>query len=93
MELMRLMKKIIALTASLFLLFTFYESACAMADSADCACIINGITGDIVFSKNHEKRHAMASTTKIMTAAIALEKCKMDEVVEEQDFYRSKGRR
>lgn len=75
------MKKITALMASILMVFTFYESAFAMAEGADCACLINGITGDVVFSKNISQRHAMASTTKIMTAVIALENSHMDDEV------------
>ena len=42
-----------------------------MAESAECACVINALTGDVVFSKNMNQKHAMASTTKIMTAIVA----------------------
>lgn len=75
------MKKIIALAVSAVLLFASGVSVSAMADSADCACVINGATGEVIFSKNINKKHAMASTTKIMTAVIALERCPLDDVV------------
>lgn len=74
------MKKIISVFIMLILLFTSIK-VMAMADSADCACVINAVTGETVFAKNMNERHSMASTTKIMTAVIALEKCKMDEIV------------
>ena len=53
----------------------------ASTDTAHSACVINAVTGDIVYQKNADTRMPMASTTKIMTALIALEKCKLDEVV------------
>ena len=56
-------------------------SAFAMAESAECACVINALTGDVVFQK-YEPKHAMASTTKIMTAIVAIERCNMDEIVD-----------
>ena len=53
-----------------------------MTESAECACVINALTGDVVFSKNMNQKHAMASTTKIMTAIVAIERCNMDEIVD-----------
>lgn len=75
------MKKIITFITVIVLIISFNINVFAMADSAECACVINALTGDVVFSKNMNKRHAMASTTKIMTAIIALENCGMDEVI------------
>lgn len=46
------------------------------------AVIIDGETGRILYGKNCEQKMAMASTTKIMTCIVALEKSKMDQVVE-----------
>lgn len=48
--------------------------------SAECACVLSAETGEVLFSKNAEKEHAMASTTKIMTALLAIESGRMDEV-------------
>lgn len=73
------MKRIVV-TVILILLCTSIK-VMAIADSADSACVINAVTGETVFAKNIDKRRPMASTTKIMTAIIAIEKCKMDEVV------------
>lgn len=75
------MKRFMAVLLVLFLLCPAHMSAFAMADSADCACVINAATGEVIFSKNIAKRHAMASTTKIMTALLALENASMDDVV------------
>lgn len=41
--------------------------------SANAACLIEAESGKVLYSKNAEKRLPMASTTKIMTAIIALE--------------------
>lgn len=49
--------------------------------SAECACVMVAETGEVVYSKNAEKEHAMASTTKIMTALLAIESGKGEELV------------
>lgn len=41
--------------------------------SASSACLIEAESGKVLYSKNAEKRLPMASTTKIMTAILALE--------------------
>ncbi len=55
--------------------------AYAMADSAFSACVINQATGEVIWHKNGYEKHPMASTTKIMTAIIALENCSIYDVV------------
>lgn len=66
------------------LIFLTAPHAFALTDtdiSAECACLIEAKTGKILFSKNKDLKHAMASTTKIMTAVIALEECDPNEPV------------
>ena len=75
------MRKITALLTAFIILASANLPALALCDNADCACVINSVTGEVVYSKNVAKRHAMASTTKIMTAIVALESCPLDEVV------------
>lgn len=41
--------------------------------SARAAVLINADTGEILYAKNENERHSMASTTKIMTALLTLE--------------------
>ncbi len=53
----------------------------AMADSAFSACVINQATGEVVWHKNGYEKHPMASTTKIMSALIALENSSIYDVV------------
>lgn len=55
--------------------------ASAQADDAKSACVMNAVTGDIVYEKNAGERLPMASTTKIMTALVALENSSPDEIV------------
>ena len=40
---------------------------------AECAVLMDGDSGEVLFSKDPDKPHGMASTTKIMTALVALE--------------------
>lgn len=49
--------------------------------SSDCALLMNADTGQIIYGKNENVAHANASTTKIMTCILALEKCKLNEKV------------
>jgi len=64
----------------LFLLFT-PENVNALSVSAECACVIDMSTGRVIYEKNLNKQHTMASTTKIMTALVALENSNLDDVV------------
>lgn len=49
--------------------------------SAGGAALISGDTGELIFGKNSNGILPMASTTKIMTALIVLEKCNPDDIV------------
>ncbi len=49
--------------------------------NAESAVIMDGATGKVVFAKNPSARRAPASTTKIMTAIVALERGRLDEPV------------
>ena len=49
--------------------------------SSDCAILINADTGQVLYDKNANTRHANASTTKIMTAILALENSELNETV------------
>lgn len=49
--------------------------------SAECAVVINASTGEVLFEKNAYKRHSMASTTKIMTALLAIESGKLQSEI------------
>jgi len=49
--------------------------------SAEAAVLFHPQSGRILFEKNPNERMLIASTTKIMTAVLALEKCTLDEAV------------
>lgn len=49
--------------------------------SAQSAILIDASSGDIIFEKNANERLPMASTTKIMTALVALENSSLDRIV------------
>jgi D-alanyl-D-alanine carboxypeptidase (penicillin-binding protein 5/6) len=49
--------------------------------SADGAILMDADTGEILYSKNMNTPYHPASTTKIMTALLTLENCKLDDVV------------
>lgn len=57
------------------------QKVTAIGLSAECACVIDAMTGRIIYEKNMNKQHTMASTTKIMTALVALENSNPDDVV------------
>ena len=64
-----------------FFLFINLQSASAIEISAECACLINAENNEVIFEYNGNQKHSMASTTKIMTAILALEKSDEDEIV------------
>ena len=54
-----------------------------IADTATAKsyCVMNSLTGEIVFENNADTRLPMASTTKIVTLLVALENSKPDDIV------------
>ncbi len=76
---MSIFKKIIAFSLAFFLIApSFLLKTCAENDilgkiSAQSAILIEAESGKVLYSKNPEKRLPMASTTKIMTAILAIE--------------------
>ncbi len=76
---MGIFKKISAIIL-IFAIFTSLSSLFVSANdvsigniSANSACLIEAESGRVLYSKNPSKRMPMASTTKVMTAIIALE--------------------
>ena len=49
--------------------------------SAKSAILIEACSGEVIFSKNPDVRLPMASTTKIMTALVAIESCDISKTV------------
>lgn len=70
------MKKI-RLISIIFIIICLFVSAdfsvCAVTDSAAASVVIDGFTGEIIYSKNCDMRLPMASTTKIMTSLLLCE--------------------
>lgn len=49
--------------------------------SAESAIVIEALSGDVIWSKNCNEKMPMASTTKIMTALVALSSCDIQKTV------------
>ncbi len=73
------MKKIILKTLIFMLLLS--PKAHALSLSAESACMIIADTNQVIFEKNAYEKMPMASTTKIMTAILALENSSPDDLV------------
>lgn len=56
--------------------------------TAECAMIYDATSGQMVYSKNAFRKHAMASTTKLMTSLLAAENCGSFEKVRISDNAR-----
>ncbi|MBP5605991.1 MAG: D-alanyl-D-alanine carboxypeptidase, partial [Ruminiclostridium sp.] len=69
---MKLLSVLAAVTIAFFSLSTRAYAA-PPEISAGCAVVINADTLGVLYGKNESVRHAMASTTKIMTALLTLE--------------------
>ena len=77
------MKRVFSFILILFIL-AFSSVTYASAEptiSAKSAVVMNGLTRDVLYSKNSEKKMSMASTTKIMTSLLLIESGNLDEVV------------
>lgn len=77
------MKRCFALLLCLLLLVTPVH-ACADGGfivDARAACLIDANTGRILYAQNADERYPMASTTKVMTALLALENASLEEPV------------
>ena len=72
------MKK--ALLIVLFI-FLFKNNTYALDTSAESACMIIADTGTVIYDKNAHEKLPMASTTKIMTAILALENSNPYDIV------------
>jgi serine-type D-Ala-D-Ala carboxypeptidase (penicillin-binding protein 5/6) len=48
--------------------------------SAEAAIVVDGRNGEVMFAKNVDSRHAIASTTKLMTALLAFERARPRQV-------------
>ena len=53
---------------------------------SEAAILIESSTGKVIYSKNGEERNFPASTTKILTAIIAIESCSLDEMATVSEY-------
>lgn len=75
------MKKLIAVLTVFILLCAVSPRAGALGVSARSAVLIEADSGNIIYAKDENTRRGMASTTKIMTAIVAIENMPLDTVV------------
>ena len=83
---MRFKKFIIFIIEFIFLFlfsnnYSYANTDVSLDLSAEAALLINSKTGQILYSKNANEQRYPASTTKILTAILAIENCSLDEKV------------
>ena len=78
--LVKLMKKIFVVV-SLILFFSTSIKVNASIDTAKAYVLMDMDSNRVLLSKNKDKRMLIASITKIMTAIIAVESNKLDDIV------------
>lgn len=76
-----MLRKISILIFSLCILYLLCISALSLDITAKGAVLINADTKEILYGLNENSRLPMASTTKIMTAIVVIEKCNLDDKV------------
>ncbi len=74
-------KRLVATLLALVLMLPGCIRVEAADISAKAAIVIEASTGTVLYEKNPDDKRGIASTTKIMTALVALELADMDEVV------------
>lgn len=55
--------------------------------SAQCSILMDAATGTILYEKNSDAQMLVASTTKIMTALLVIENCKLEETLTVKSEY------
>lgn len=73
------MKRFILIVTAVFILCV--QNAFAISVSAQSAILLEASSGKILYQKDAKTRRGMASTTKIMTALVVLERVGLDEIV------------
>ena len=71
--------------ALLFAMISLVLPAQALSLSAQSAVLIDARDGSVLYEKDADTPRPMASTTKIMTAVVALESCDVNEIIEIAD--------
>lgn len=84
------MRKIAGLLAGLLLSMLLPLHAQAL--SAHSAVVLDGTTGEVLFAQNADEQLPMASTTKIMTAIVAIENFDIDrEYIVKKEYTQVEG--
>ena len=58
---------------------------------AKAAIVMEASTGDVLFAKNARQRRAIASTTKLMTVLVALQRTDLDDVFTAANYHAAPG--
>ena len=78
-------QKIEKLLILMILVFTIFAVPSFADDElklgSESAILIDNTTGKVLYSKNAEEKKYPASTTKILTAILAIENCSLDDIV------------
>ena len=84
-----MVKRLTAIFIAFSLLFSLYikVNAAELNLSAKSAILINALTNEVIYEKNAYEKRGMASTTKIMTALLAIERGDLQKtfVAQEED--------
>jgi serine-type D-Ala-D-Ala carboxypeptidase (penicillin-binding protein 5/6) len=81
-----------ALLAAVAALLTFASAAAAQTPAgprlqgAKAAIVMEASTGDVLFARNARDRREIASTTKLMTVLVALQRTDLDDVFSAADY-------
>ena len=80
------MQKALALFLSLIVILTalsvdIYADPSPISVSAESAVLIDASSNKVIYEKNSDRRMGMASTTKIMTALVAAERCDINKEI------------
>lgn len=78
---MRLKKQILIIIFIILISLQTFSFASEVNITAKSAILVEVSTGRIIYEKNSTKKMYPASTTKIMTAIVVLENCKLDDIV------------
>lgn len=74
------MKRMLSLLCAAAVALSLSPAALAVATSARAALLMDGESGRVLYEENADEPMLIASTTKIMTALVALERCPLDRV-------------
>lgn len=82
------MRKFLIKVLTLMFIFASIFTNLSIVDSfafpqlySEAVFLIDGITGEVLYEQNADTIYEPASTTKVMTAILAIENCKLDEPI------------